>query len=206
MIDIGIIIEDARQVVQMEEYLNNEVDMRVLFCVASLSSLQKVLVTKGEPHVILLEEGLVNLPEYVGMMRGRSKVRTLMYLNTVDGQAASLHRFSLNGCFVRTQPLEDLVQAFRLVQQHQAYISPVLAAQVMQLIRVNPHERYMDILTKREVEIIELVCQGLTYKQIAEKMYITSFTVNQHLKKVYVKMNVHSKSELISKVLTDKHG
>ena len=96
------------------------------------------------------------------------------------------------------------MQAFRLVKQYQAYISPILADQVMRLVRVNPHERYMDILTKREVEIIELVCQGLTYKQIAEKMYITSFTVNQHLKKVYVKMNVHSKSELISKVFKSK--
>lgn len=206
MIDIGIIIEDARQVVQMEEFLNNQEGMRVLFCVASLSSLQKALATKGEPQVILLEEGLVNLTEYIEMMRDRDKVRTLIYLNSEDGSSATFHRFILNGCFVRTQPLADLVQAIRLVHQYQAYISPLLAARVIRLIRVNPHERYMDILTKREMEIIELVCQGLTYKQIADRMYITSFTVNQHLKKVYVKLNVHSKSELISKVLTDKHG
>jgi len=206
MIDIGIILEDARMVVQMEEFLNEQGDMRVLFCVASFSSLQKMLVTKGEPQVILLEEGLVKLPEYVELMRGRRDVRTLMYLDDAEGQSGSIYRFGLNGCFVKTQSLADLVVAIRYVQQYHAYISPLLAAQVLRLIRVNPHERYSDILTKREVEIIELVCQGLTYKQIADRMYITSFTVNQHLKKVYAKMKVHSKSELISKVLTDKHG
>lgn len=206
MIDIGIIIEDARAVVQMEEFLNNDGGIRVLFCVASLASLQKMMITKGEPHVILLEDGLVNMAEYMELMRNRRKVHTLMYLDAENGQASTMNGFGLSGCFVRSQSLADLAMAFRYVQQYQAYISPLLAAQVLQLIRVNPHERYADILTKREMEIIELVCQGLSYKQIAEKMYITSFTVNQHLKKVYAKMKVHSKSELISKVLTDKHA
>jgi DNA-binding NarL/FixJ family response regulator len=206
MIDIGIIIEDARLVVQIEEFLNGSSDMRVLFSVASLPSLQKMLATKGEPQVILLEDGLVNMLDYIDLLRSRRNIRTLMYISEEDGKVTSLNGFGLNGCFVRSQSIADLPVAVRYVQQYEAYISPLLAARVLQLIRVNPHERYADILTKRELEIIELVCQGLTYKQIAAKMYITSFTVNQHLKKVYAKMKVHSKSELISMVLTDKNG
>lgn len=206
MIDIGIIVEDARMVVQMEEFLNDTGELRVLFCVASLSSLQKMLATRGEPHVMLLEEDLVSMADYMEVMRNRRKIRTLMYLNEVEGHSDVHYRVGLNGCFVKTQPMAELVTAILQVQKYNAYISPLMAAHVLQLIRVNPHERYADILTKRETEIIELVCQGLTYKQIAERMFITSFTVNQHLKKVYMKMNVHSKSELISKVLTDKHG
>jgi len=51
---------------------------------------------------------------------------------------------------------------------------------------------------------MKFICEGLTYKEIAERMFITPFTVNQHLKKVYLKLKVKSKGELISKMLSVK--
>ena len=57
-----------------------------------------------------------------------------------------------------------------------------------------------EVLSKREMEMIDYIKQGLSYKEIAQNLYITTFTVNHHMKKIYKKLQVSSKSELISKL------
>jgi hypothetical protein len=56
------------------------------------------------------------------------------------------------------------------------------------------------LLTPRELEIVQLLKDGLSYKELGEKMFLSVFTVNHHLKKIYKKMSVTSKSQLMAKV------
>lgn len=58
-------------------------------------------------------------------------------------------------------------------------------------------------LTKREKEIVNGIVDGLTHKDIGIKLKIKASTVNQHLKSIYIKINVNSKLELISKILNN---
>lgn len=53
-------------------------------------------------------------------------------------------------------------------------------------------------LTKRELELIELLSDGYSNKVAADKLFVTYFTVNQHLKNIYKKLHINSKPELIS--------
>jgi len=52
------------------------------------------------------------------------------------------------------------------------------------------------LLTPRESQVVNLAIQGLATKEIASKLGISSHTVNNHLKKIYEKLGVHSKAEL----------
>lgn len=54
-----------------------------------------------------------------------------------------------------------------------------------------------DVLTKREQQIVELVSEGLTTRQIAERAFISENTVKQHLKRIYAKVDVSNRAELI---------
>ncbi len=54
-------------------------------------------------------------------------------------------------------------------------------------------------LTKREVELLELLSKGYRYKEIAEKLFISSDTVRTHIRNIYVKLQVNSKIEAINK-------
>ena len=54
-------------------------------------------------------------------------------------------------------------------------------------------------LTKREKEILSLLMDGLSYKEIAAKCFISIDTLNSHIRKVYTKLNVHSRSEIAAK-------
>jgi DNA-binding CsgD family transcriptional regulator len=57
-----------------------------------------------------------------------------------------------------------------------------------------------NVLSRREQEITELVAQGLTTKQIAERAFISENTVKQHLKRVFAKVDVHNRAELVQLV------
>lgn len=53
-------------------------------------------------------------------------------------------------------------------------------------------------LSKREMEVLRLICRGLSNKMISEKLFICEFTVKDHIKKIMKKMNVHSRGEMIA--------
>lgn len=59
------------------------------------------------------------------------------------------------------------------------------------------------MLTTREFEIVEMVLKGYTNKKISELMYISIYTVNAHLRKVYIKLSVKSRIELMSRIFND---
>ena len=61
--------------------------------------------------------------------------------------------------------------------------------------------RAMDVLTFREKEILELLCDGLLYKEIAEVLGISALTVKNHLRNIYPKLKVANRSEAIVKYL-----
>ena len=59
-------------------------------------------------------------------------------------------------------------------------------------------------LTAREMEILQLLVSGSSYKKIARDLFISFDTVNSHIKKIYEKLQVHSKTEAVSKALKHK--
>jgi DNA-binding CsgD family transcriptional regulator len=59
-----------------------------------------------------------------------------------------------------------------------------------------------DVLSRREQEIVELVSQGLTNREIAERAFVTENTVKQHLKRVFTKTDVRNRAELMQRVWT----
>ncbi len=56
-------------------------------------------------------------------------------------------------------------------------------------------------LTQRQMQVIKLICDGLTNKEIAEKLFISEYTVKDHLKKIMKKLNINSRNEIISMLL-----
>ena len=59
----------------------------------------------------------------------------------------------------------------------------------------------LSVLTDREREVFDLLAQGLTNKEIAEKLVITTNTVKRHLKAVFEKLNVHTRSGAAAKAI-----
>ena len=101
---------------------------------------------------------------------------------------------------VKDHALANMFCAIGLIEKFDAYISPTAAKTLIHSYSRNVNTQHNKLFTKREKEIIRFAILGMSYKEIAMLLNITAFTVNHHLKKIYQKINVRSKAELISKL------
>ncbi|MEO5967627.1 MAG: response regulator transcription factor [Ferruginibacter sp.] len=102
-----------------------------------------------------------------------------------------------------TQLIEAITNA---IEFNGVPMSPAIARKTLQWMRnvvTNPSESVTEvsdkneILTEREIEILKLMVDGLDYKKIAEKLFISPHTVRTHTSKIYEKLHVNSKAEAI---------
>lgn len=85
-----------------------------------------------------------------------------------------------------------------------AVMSPFVAEKVLHIFSetFQPHKDYK--LTKREKEILKLLIEGQSKKQIADLLFISNLTVETHIKNIYGKLHVHSQVDLVAKVIKEK--
>ena len=69
------------------------------------------------------------------------------------------------------------------------------------LIQINNNTTTSKIFTKRECEIIKLIINGYTYKQIAKMLYVTHSTINSHMRNLRDKLKVRTKTQIVCKYL-----
>ena len=65
-------------------------------------------------------------------------------------------------------------------------------------------EKVESSLSARELEVLNTLCDGATYKEIADRLFISVGTVRHHIKNIYGKLHVHSKSAAVVKALKEK--
>ncbi len=84
-------------------------------------------------------------------------------------------------------------------------MSPNIARRVLEMFKQYVPSKKEDYnLTPREMEVLDLLIQGLDNKMIAEKLFLSTFTIRAHIRNIYDKLHVHSKSQAISKALRER--
>lgn len=80
-----------------------------------------------------------------------------------------------------------------------------IARKVLSMFKQHPPPKLADYhLSDREKDILAGLIQGLSYKMIADQYFISIDTVRSHIKHIYEKLHVHSKSEAVARVLSSK--
>lgn len=106
------------------------------------------------------------------------------------------------GYILKGSSTEKLLNSLRELHAGGSPMSPSIARRVLdvfQRIPVQPNPVFLPITT-RERELLEWLAQGLLYKEIADKMNITTGTVKQHIHKIYEKLHVSNRTEAINKL------
>lgn len=78
-----------------------------------------------------------------------------------------------------------------------------MSYKIAKLVVSSFHKKPDSGLTGREYDVLDLLCKGNSYKEIAHKLFITVGTVRHHIKNIYYKLHVHSKSEAVAKALKE---
>jgi len=106
-----------------------------------------------------------------------------------------------SGYLLKTTSLKDLHTALELLQSGGAPMTPQIARKTLEFFRPHKKEIRKSILTEKEKEVVQGLVDGLSYKLIADRMYISVGTIYTHIKNIYKKLHVNSKAEVITKSL-----
>jgi NarL family two-component system response regulator LiaR len=122
-----------------------------------------------------------------------------------DEYVFALLESGANGYLLKTAEAEELVKAIRAVYAGQPALDPLITQKVVSqfmngkslpdvMAQVGDE---MDGLTNRELEVLRMVAQGLTNKEVAQQLYISDRTVQAHLSSIFSKLQVSSRTEAV---------
>src|SRR5687768_7639533 len=107
-----------------------------------------------------------------------------------------------NGYLLKKDTPQKILDAIEAVYKGESPMNGMIAAKVLEYFQQQQKKSNFvnqSNLTEREKEILNLLMKGNSYKEIAGGIYISVETLNSHIKNIYRKLNVHSRSELAAK-------
>ncbi len=114
-------------------------------------------------------------------------------------------RSGANGYILKKTPPAKLLEYISEAASGGAPMTASIATQVLKMFsQVNELKSGDYNLSEREKEVLHLLVEGYSYKMIAAKMFIAIDTVRSHIKKIYEKLHVNSKSEAVAKAFKDR--
>ena len=162
-----------------------------------------------DPDVILMD---IDMPGTNGLeglrliRQHNSEVKVLMLTVFDDNKNVfEALKAGANGYILKkTQPAK-LLEYIQDAQTGGAPMTSSIAAQVLRMFSEIPVTKNEDYnLSEREKNVLQLLVNGYSYKMIAAEMFIAIDTVRSHIKKIYEKMQVNSKSEAVAKAFKNK--
>jgi DNA-binding NarL/FixJ family response regulator len=107
------------------------------------------------------------------------------------------------GYILKTASVLQIAQCIEEVMNGGAFMTPSIAFKVMRYFKNEPQNIEYK-LSPKETEVLGHLSKGLSYKMIADQMAISYFTVNNHVKKIYEKLQVHSLGEAVAMAHKEK--
>ncbi|MFN6965026.1 MAG: response regulator [Pyrinomonadaceae bacterium] len=204
-----VLIEDLREVRDgLSALINGTPGLK---CVAAYGLMETALarIAGDDPDIILTDLGLPGMSGIEGISRLREIFPDVPILALTiydnDDQIFNALCSGANGYLLKNTPPARLLDALREAADGGSPISPAIAARVIKLFReFRPPEKADYHLTPQETQLLKLLVEGHHKKTAAREMGISFHTVSFHLKNIYEKLQVHSKSEAVAKALREK--
>jgi len=200
------IIEDVRS---LRDGLRMLIDGTDGFsCVGSFRTMEEALekIEANPPDVVLADIGLPGMSgiDGVRVMKDRNPSLTVLMLTVYEDNERIFDALCAGACgyLVKKTPPARLLDSIREAINGGSPMSPEIARRVVNLFReIQPPERADYTLTPHELRLLKLMVEGHSYKTAAAELGVSLNTVCFHIKQIYEKMQVHSKSEAVVKAL-----
>jgi DNA-binding NarL/FixJ family response regulator len=187
--------------------INGSEDCR---CIQAFGSMEEALLgtDPDPPDVVLLDIGLPGMSGIEGVRMLKQRYPQLLVLMlTVYGDDKRIFDAMCGGAcgyLLKTTPPDRLLDCLRDVVAGGAPMSPEVARRVIELFRqYHPPQHASCSLSPQETRLLRLLGEGHHYKTAATELGISVHTVRFHLRSIYSKLEVHSKSEAVAKALRE---
>jgi DNA-binding NarL/FixJ family response regulator len=179
-------------------------------CAGTYRSMEEALrsIAASRADVILTDIGLPGMDGIEGtrVLHERFPDVPILALTVFDDDEKIFKAIcaGASGYLLKNTPPAQLLQSLREIADGGAPMSPDVARRVIELFReFRPISRTSPDLTSQEVVLLKLMVEGHHYKTAAREMGISTNTVSFHLKNIYDKLQVHSKTEAVAKALRE---
>ncbi len=165
------------------------------------------LAVRFRPDLVLMD---INMPVMNGVQATRLVKQqvpetriVILTVSDIDRDLFEAIKAGADGYLLKNLGPDELVGAVRSAGSGEAPVSPLMAAKVLKEFRLGkaaaaagPQEETHN-LSPREVEVLQLASQGLTYKEIAGKLFVAESTVKNHMRHIMEKLHLRNRSEAI---------
>ena len=160
------------------------------------------------PNIILLDIGLpgMNGIELIPELKKLSPSTKILIITVHDDDENVFNAIcaGASGYLLKDLSADSLVNSINEVMSGGAPMNSHIAKKVLNMFRDQNMKSGGYDLSEREKEILSLLVDGLSKKQIADKIYLSHHTVDSHIRNIYAKLEVHSRSSAISKAIREK--
>jgi DNA-binding NarL/FixJ family response regulator len=158
------------------------------------------------PDVVLVDLGLPGMSglEGIRLLRRRAPALPILVLtvHADDDHVFEAVCAGASGYLLKDTPPSKLLDSLREVLRGGAPMSPGVARRVLEMFqRIAPPREEDYRLSPRELELVRLLAEGHSYKTAAARLGLSQHTIRFHIRNVYAKLHVHSKSEAVVKAL-----
>jgi len=166
-------------------------------------------VEAWKPDVILMDIDMpgINGLEGLKLIRNSNAEVKVLMLTVFDDNKNVFESLKngANGYILKKTPPAKLLEYIAEAASGGAPMTASIATQVLKMFSEIQNPVYADYnLSDREKQVLQFLVNGYSYKMIAAEMFIAIDTVRSHIKKVYEKLHVNSKSEAVAKAFKDK--
>lgn len=203
MSKIKVIIADDHELFRngLKELLIKQNDIEVMATFGDGTECLEAIKKRLKPDIVLLD---ITMPK----MDGFAVLKTLKQLNSSikpiiismhnDGNyIAKCAQSGAYGYLLKNAGEEELTKVIRIVYKGQKYFSPEIAEKMVNFM--SEQKVSENILSKKEKEVLLLISEGLTTKDIAFKLFVSTRTIETHRANIIKKFEVKNTAELIKK-------
>ncbi len=207
--------------------LGQDSSINVVFATnAAKSMLQWLVAQMGDrsPHVLLVDLGLPDQSglEVIRLCKAMHPATDIMVITMFGDESTMIRAFEAGatGYLLKDGNESELVEHVRTLHAGGSPMSPIIARQLLsrmgrmgaaKMPAASPHDVQQPaaahkqagdgLLTEREAQVLQLLSRGYSYGEIAKEMGVTINTIQTHIRGLYGKLEVHSKSQAISQGL-----
>ena len=203
------IVEDVREIREgLARLINATPGHR---CTGVYASMEEALekIPNNLPDLVLSDIGLPGIDGISGIkiLKERYPELLILMLTVYDDNERIFDALCAGACgyLLKKTPWEKVVEALKEAVEGGSPMSPEVARRVINLFReIKPPKEAAYELTPHEVRLLRMLVEGHSYKTAAAELHVSVNTIKFHLRHIYDKLQVHTKSEAVAKAL--RHG
>jgi len=209
---IKVLICDDQAIIRdgLELLLELEKDIEVVGLAQDGNQAEELAKTRV-PDLVLMDLKMPGLNgiEATRRIRKNNPDIKILVLTTYDDDVWVFDaiRAGASGYLLKDTPRKKVLEAIRGTVEGDAYVDPGIAGKLLKQTasqQVQPPSQITDKLTEREEEVLRQMAQGMSNKEIAEKIHLSEGTVRNHVSSIFTKLDVSDRTQAV--IIAIQHG